>query len=471
MFIALLIFDSADDSKSEYLQEKQRVEQSLEELTQVINALEYNITALYPLHNEEYVLPHTINLTGNTCNFGGISNDGEDYDFLFSGPVEMCAPDSPLYQEAYRRLFIAPSMAYFSKSIDQISSIYFLSKDKFIISSPKEFAQSIKGDTFDSVVMNRPYWVKTVRNGLSQQRNRIIYTGEYEDYLTGLKVVTITKGVYVNDEFKGVLAIDAYLDSLIANTSSGYQLSSQPGPNLRDLVSFTFSEPVTIQEQFSGLYLNVDEPKRIHIIHIINHEQSQLMVLLLFYALSIGAIWYRYTQATQGTLRELAMRDPLTSLSNRRGFEERLKDKEELRYIGIGVFDIDDFKGVNDEYGHEVGDQVICHIGALITDSLRQCDIVARFGGEEFVVAVSGESDELISSIFERIQRDVSLQGFRMKNGEKIQITVSGGIHIYAAHLFENLRHLWATQGIRKADEALYTAKSTGKNKVCISSD
>lgn len=468
LFIALLIIDSADESRSEYLSEKQRVEQSLEELTQVIEALEYNITALYPLHNEEYVLPHTINLSGITCNFSGISSDGEDYDFLFSGPADMCTPGSMLYQEAYRRLFIAPSMAYFSKSIDTISAIYFLSKDKFIISSPKEFAQSIKGDTFDSVVLNRPYWINTVRHSLTQERDRVVYTGDYEDYMTGKKVVTLTKGVYVGGDFKGVLAIDTYLNSLLLDTTSGYRLSPYLGRNMKDLVSFTFSEPISIKGDHSGLYLNVDEPKRIHIFHIINHEQNQLMVLLLLYCLANGVIWYRYTQATQSTLKELAMRDPLTLLSNRRGFEERLKTLEELRYIGVGVFDIDDFKNVNDEFGHEIGDQVICYIGSLITDSLRQCDIVARFGGEEFVVAVSGESNELISSIFERIQRDVSLQGYRMKTGDKLRVTVSGGVHIFATHHYDNLSHFWAQQGIRKADELLYQAKVSGKNQVCI---
>lgn len=471
LFIALLIVDSVEESNIEYLREKQRVEQALEELTQVINALEYNITALYPLHDEEYVLPHTINRSGITCNFTGIGAKGEGYDFLFSGPAEMCNPDSELYKEAYRRLFIAPSMAYFSKSIDTVSAIYFLSKDKFIISSPKEFAATITGDTFDSVVMNRPYWINTVRNGLTQQRERVVYTGDYEDYMTGLKVITLTKGVYVDGEFKGVLAIDTYLDSLLLDTASGYRLAPHIGPNLSDLVSFTFSAPVYIHGNHSGLYLNVDEPKRVHIFHIINHEKNQLMILLIAYGLAIGFFWYRYTQAAQCTLKELAMRDPLTTLSNRRGFEEKLKTQEELRYLGVGVFDIDDFKLINDAFGHDVGDRVICHIGSLITDSLRQCDIVARFGGEEFIVAVSGESDELISSIFERIQCDVSLQGYRMKSGERIKVTVSGGVQIYATHQFDSLRHLWSSQGIRKSDELLYKAKVAGKDQVCIEVD
>ena len=84
--------------------------------------------------------------------------------------------------------------------------------------------------------------------------------------------------------------------------------------------------------------------------------------------------------------------------------------QDEEPIIGIGVFDIDDFKAVNDKYGHKVGDEVICHVAHLMTSSVRQRDIVARFGGEEFVVAITGESSELLTSIFERIQNDISLQ-------------------------------------------------------------
>ena len=469
LFIALLIVDSADDSKVEYLQEKQRVEQNLGELSQVLNALEYNISALSPLHNEHYVLPHTIELKEITCNFGGVSQKGENYDFLFSGPAEMCDENSELYQEAYRRLFIAPSVAYFASAIDKISSIYFLSKDKFIISSPKEFAQVIQGDTFDSVVMNRPYWINTIRNGLTQQYDKVVYTGDYEDYLTGAKVITITRGIYIDNEFKGVLAIDAFLKDLLLDTSSGYRLEDRKGKNKGDLVSFTFSQPVYINEQHTGLYLNVDEQKRIHIFHIIDHEQDQFVILLLLYCVGLSFIWYRYTQSAQLKLRELAMRDPLTGLVNRRGFEEKLKNQEEKHYLAIGVFDIDNFKVINDEYGHEVGDKVLCYIGDVIADSLRQCDIVARFGGEEFVVAITGESTELVSSILERIQRDISWQGYRLPTGNVVRVTVSGGAVIYTSSHFESLWHVWSSEGIRRADELLYQAKSSGKNKVCIS--
>jgi hypothetical protein len=97
-------------------------------------------------------------------------------------------------------LFIAPTIAYFANTIDTISAIYFISKEKFIISSPSDFASYIQGDTFDSVVNSRPYWINTIRFGLTQQKDRVVYTGQYDDYLTGKKVVTLTKGIYVDGD-------------------------------------------------------------------------------------------------------------------------------------------------------------------------------------------------------------------------------------------------------------------------------
>lgn len=84
---------------------------------------------------------------------------------------------------------------------------------------------------------------------------------------------------------------------------------------------------------------------------------------------------------------------------------------------------------MNDQYGHKVGDEVICHVAQLMMNSIRQQDIVARFGGEEFVVAITGESPELLTSIFERIQNDINLQSYRCANGDKIDISVSGEQH------------------------------------------
>ncbi|MGF1753406.1 sensor domain-containing diguanylate cyclase [Vibrio makurazakiensis] len=468
LFLSLLLVDSAEESESEYWSENQYASQSLSDLTQIINALEYNITALYPLHNDTYAFSHALKQDGSTCYFVNEEQDEARFDFMFSGPSEMCDPQHGLNHEANKRLFIAPSMAYFSNTIDTISAIYFISKDKFIISSPSDFAQNIHGDTFDSVVTNRPYWINTVRYGLTQRADQVVYTGEYSDYLTGKRVVTLTKGIYVDGDFKGVLGVDGYVSDLVDDQNTYYRIESSPSANKFGFMAYTFSHPMVLDGLNTGLYFNVDEPKRVHILHIIKNDRMQLMILLTVYLCGIIALWRYYSQQEHIRLRQLAMRDSMTGLLNRRGFEEQLFAQSEQPIVGIGVFDIDDFKKVNDQYGHAVGDEVICHVANLITSSVRSQDIVARFGGEEFVVAIMGESSELLTSIFERVQNDISLQSYRSDSGDRISVSVSGGATLYSLYRFDSLYHLWKNQSIRASDKQLYQAKVAGKNRVSI---
>ncbi|MEZ9826982.1 diguanylate cyclase [Vibrio cyclitrophicus] len=466
--LSILLVDSAEESDKQYGVENQGVTRSLAELTQIINALEYNITALYPLHGDTYVFSHGKKVEGETCYFISEEQQAPRFDFMFSGPREMCDPKSVLSAEAGKRLFIAPTMAYFANTIDTISAIYFISKDKFIISSPSDFASTIKGDTFDSVVNSRPYWVNTVRFGLAQGQDQVVYTGQYDDYLTGKKVVTLTKGIYVDGEFKGVLGIDGYVANLVSNPKHGYKVTSTRGANKYGFMDFTHSRPLYVDGINTQLYLSIEEDKSEHFLHVLEMERVQLSILLALYVVSALWLWRFYTKQEHNRLNNLAMHDPLTGLLNRRGFEARLLAQDEEPIIGVGVFDIDDFKVVNDVHGHKVGDEVICHVAKLMMNSVRQQDIVARFGGEEFVVAITGESSELLSSIFQRIQNDISLQSYRCPTGDKVNISVSGGATLYSLYKFDSVGHLWENQSIRSSDEQLYKAKAAGKNQVCI---
>ncbi|PQJ57833.1 sensor domain-containing diguanylate cyclase [Vibrio splendidus] len=466
--LSLLLVDSAEESGKQYGNENQDVTRSLAELTQIINALEYNITALYPLHGDTYAFSHDKKVEDETCYFISEDLQAPRFDFMFSGPTEMCDPNSGLYSEAGKRLFIAPTMAYFANTIDTISAIYFISKEKFVISSPSDIAQYMKGDAFDSVVNSRPYWINTVRFGLSQDKHQVVYTGQYDDYLTGEKVVTLTKGIYVDGEFKGILGVDGYVSNLVSNPKHGYEITSVRGLNKYGLMDFTHSRPLYVDGINTQLYLTIEEDKSEHFLHVLEMERAQLSILLALYIVSALWLWRFYTKQEHNRLNDLAMQDPLTGLLNRRGFEARLLAQDEEPIIGVGVFDIDDFKVVNDHYGHKIGDEVICHVAQLMTNSVRQQDIVARFGGEEFVVAITGESSELLSSIFERIQNDISLQCYRTPTGDKVNISVSGGATLYSLYKFDSVGHLWENQSIRSSDEQLYKAKAAGKNQVCI---
>ncbi len=165
---------------------------------------------------------------------------------------------------------------------------------------------------------------------------------------------------------------------------------------------------------------------------------------------------------------EMAYTDPLTGLSNRRFF---MKEAEHFfqyaqRYgepVSLMMIDIDDFKKINDTYGHDVGDLVIKRLADVIRNNTRRSDIPARFGGEEFIILLPTTDVEGAVLVAERIRKEFKSSGVPL-NGETVITTVSIGVASMSEG--DSLEDL-----IKKADEALYRAKRTGKDKVVVFRD
>lgn len=170
---------------------------------------------------------------------------------------------------------------------------------------------------------------------------------------------------------------------------------------------------------------------------------------------------------THDQVQKLAAIDPLTNIYNRRFglirlHEEFSRSIRNHTSLGVMMLDIDDFKAVNDTFGHPVGDKVIYHIASVIRSSIREGDIIMRYGGEEFMGVIIGASTEDVHKIAEKIRRVV--QDSFVKHGQqKINTTISIGIAAYPENDVDSDQDL-----IEFADKALYTAKNTGKNKTVI---
>lgn len=166
-------------------------------------------------------------------------------------------------------------------------------------------------------------------------------------------------------------------------------------------------------------------------------------------------------------LQKLALTDPLTGLLNRRGFFEKnrlLIDRVESGMCGcpaILIVDIDHFKVINDTYGHHVGDIILKNLAKELTGSLRTGDIVARVGGEEFAIVLSGCQSELAETIAERLRLKIAETKLWIDE-KNIGFTVSIGISTYAAD------ELDIQNALKRADAAMYQAKMTGRNRVCL---
>ncbi|WP_159453087.1 GGDEF domain-containing protein [Pseudooctadecabacter jejudonensis] len=161
-------------------------------------------------------------------------------------------------------------------------------------------------------------------------------------------------------------------------------------------------------------------------------------------------------------LRNLVERDRLTDVATRDYFFSKLKSRPDSYGVSLMV-DIDHFKSVNDTYGHLAGDDVIVAVADVMRDTVRENDIVCRFGGEEFVVFLDRADKAAGAKIAERIRADVAARVTQTGVGP-VRVTVSVG-----GSLKEELENI--EQTIQRADEALYQAKSLGRNRTVMDWD
>jgi two-component system cell cycle response regulator len=178
----------------------------------------------------------------------------------------------------------------------------------------------------------------------------------------------------------------------------------------------------------------------------------------------------RYTDFLRNNLDhslELAVTDQLTGLHNRRYMNGQLSALVTRAAMGgepvaALLVDIDHFKKINDNYGHDVGDEVLREFALRIASNVRAIDLPCRFGGEEFVIIMPDTGLEGAARVAERIRNNVAGSPFRVADGKDLlTVTISVGV---AATLGEGDT---PQALLKRADEAVYEAKAQGRNKVC----
>ena len=172
----------------------------------------------------------------------------------------------------------------------------------------------------------------------------------------------------------------------------------------------------------------------------------------------------------QRKLAEASLREPLTGLYSRRHFQERFAAEVAVahrhdRPLSLLMIDVDFFKRVNDRYGHLAGDEVLKTVARALSQGIRIEDILARFGGEEFVVLAREATSEAAMAVAERLRQLVEVAQTMWESGHDVAAGISVTISIGVAQLGpeESERELF-----ENADQAMYRAKKNGRNRVVL---
>lgn len=202
---------------------------------------------------------------------------------------------------------------------------------------------------------------------------------------------------------------------------------------------------------------------------------SIFLLVVILIAIMLGFFNHRLQKEiltrreAEQKLKELAETDPLTNLLNRRAFHKRYNEElmRAQRYGGgfsLILIDLDRFKNINDNYGHEAGDRVLISVAELLLTDNRESDLASRFGGEEFLLLLPNTPLSEAAVYADRLCNKIRSMVTPLRDGSKVSITASLGVVEWMPADQDDMT-------ILRADKAMYTAKSAGRNQVKVWSD
>ncbi len=172
-------------------------------------------------------------------------------------------------------------------------------------------------------------------------------------------------------------------------------------------------------------------------------------------------------------LKRVGLTDSLTGVNNRRFFDQRLIEETARAQrtnepLACLFMDVDHFKAVNDQHGHQLGDRVLRKIAGLIREQLRASDVLGRYGGEEFAALLVNANNESALEIAERIRAVIEKQSFATSEDQTMSVTISIGVATLPTKCAEIESDRLSEDLVERADQAVYRAKHNGRNLVVL---
>lgn len=361
-----------------------------------------------------------------------------------------------------------------------IEWVYIISTDKFVYLAPRVGVEQFH--VSDSVYASAMWASMNEQN--NPQRESKLFAPYYDAAGQGI-MLTISSPLYDNEDvFRGVIAMDVSVRSIIEMLSIGLDTGQSVIIDEEDNVVNDKGEIFTLKDFTRKLVSDLDAnfhedeegyqithtllDEELYISHSFTHSELNQKALLnslptwgawlVVYVLILTA-YFNHRAAVKN--HNLMIKDSLTGILNRRGLtlelEAVLEHLESAgRHYAVMIADIDFFKRVNDQYGHDVGDVVIQTAAKQLQESLRDGSILSRWGGEEFLVVVPNVEQSAAEQIAERLRLNIEATSFPQLDSA---VTISIGVTVESKSKAFN-------DAIKRADSALYQAKEGGRNQV-----
>lgn len=463
VIFALTVKNYYDSVNRDIGEEYARIHRALSRAAKIITTIDYSFTN-YSKAQYIFLLEHNRQLKNGVCQMWPIDAlllaDGRsqdmpaiDINYMLVGKPSLCEPESEVYQRVSGQVSLAPVLSFMHDIDDSLLGVNYIDKEGYLMSSPDTYAKGINAELLDTLKA-RPFWQQTL-----QSPDVIMVRGPSPIAATNVFVLSLSMPVNLKGELQGILSLDIDYDKLVNTKDKFASKLSIIDSSLLSLPDGAMRvQRIQIEGVLSShdLYYAFDLPKEIA--NFFYFERYSLLVVAFVYVFSVIVLFFINTRVEHSYFKELAAKDPMTGLLNRRGLEAYLSNAMHGKYVAIAVLDIDNFKSINDTYGHDVGDVVISYIADQISYGIRSSDVAARFGGEEFVIYLNGSDKASLEKSLLRVQQAITAHS---KEVLASGFTVSGGVEIVKGTHADNFDELF-----KAADEKLYRAKTTGKDKL-----
>ncbi|QUM76354.1 diguanylate cyclase [Moritella sp. 24] len=453
--LATLTLVARQSEKAKFIQEYTFIQSELDDISEYLNVIKMSAELFRPI-NQNIADLYDVRVTARDCLITERNKLVSSSAFMAMAYSEICTRNNSEAAFDLRYALNITQLMINNNPTEKLKSIYFISKKGFVISSLVSDAEFIAVKDFEDILFKRPY-IKKFESKSYLPQNAFVITGPYSDIVTHIPMLTFTTALYIESRLVGYLNLDLKVADLQGALCKDCFFSQNK------LSENNLSSEFYINEYRTGLYLEKDFSIT-HLFYKAIKYQYIYIVLVLGSAL---LLFLRFRIRSEVKKNDLVLsssyEDEMTGLLNRRGFKNKIKTKMNGNYMAVSIFDIDNFKKINDTFGHLFGDYVIKELSVILQSNVRDDDLICRFGGEEFVVILAVDDISIATEVLERIRTKVESNLFE-HDGIRTKVTISCGAFVTHKNLL-SINNQFKRE-LKKADDNLYKAKGAGRNRL-----